>query len=99
MFILGIITGILLTLICGYALWREYRSLCKKFGPRTYQVAGFSTTPKNNIYLIDFYLTNDVICHGYSKKCPPANAHANELTVTIRNYHTRRNLYRVFWKL
>lgn len=99
MFFLGIITGILLTIVCGYAIWREYRSLCKKFGPRTYQVCNFSTVARNNIYLIDFYLADGIVCHGYSKKCPPVNATANELTVTIRNYHAGRGLYRVFWKL
>ena len=99
MFFLGLITGICLTIVSGYALWRKYLSLCKKFGPRTYQVAKFSAVTENNVYRIDFYLTDDIICQGYSKKCPPFNAKPEELTVTIRNYHSRRGLYRVFWNL
>lgn len=103
MFILFFFLGMLFTIACIYALFRAFTKLKKKFAPRKYHVAAFSVNQTDGIYLMDFYLSDDLsdeaIRHGYTKKCPPLNAKPEDLTVTIRSYHQTRGLYRVFWTL
>jgi hypothetical protein len=48
---------------------------------------------------MNFKLSEDGICKGYTKKCPPQGISADDLVVMVRKYHEGRGLYRVFWKL
>lgn len=103
MLILVFFLGMFFTIACVYALFKAFTKLKKKFAPRKYRVAAFSVNQTDGIYLMDFYLSDDLsdetIRHGYTKKCPPPDARPENLTVKIRSYHPTRKLYRVFWSL
>ena len=96
MLLLGIFIGILLSIGGNCVAFKYLKYLKKKFAPPSYPVIEFYRQPQNGIYRIDFAL-GDNIYQGYSKKCPPLTSPEN-LQVSIRNYSTKRRLYRVFWR-
>ena len=99
MFFIGIVCGILLCVVILAVGVKIYQAALTKFSPRWYQIKEFSTErdEKTGVYQMSFYLTDDIILHGYTKKSPPQNISPRELEAKIRTYHHSRG-YRLFWR-
>lgn len=100
--------GIMITIVIGFFIilvvnaceYLVYKYIIDKFAPPTYRIHSYETTPDStNVYRMRFYLTDDVIKEGYTKKCPPAGTLPEQLTARIRTFHPKRCSYRLFWKL
>jgi hypothetical protein len=101
MLLFGIFLGILITLLFVYLYSKLMTYFRDKFtATRWYPVACYKSIPeKDGTYQMNFKLSEDGICKGYTKKCPPQGISADDLVVMVRKYHEGRGLYRVFWKL
>lgn len=101
MLLFGIFLGIVIASLVMYLYQKLMNYFRDKFtATRWYPVACYKSIPeKDGTYQMNFKLSEDGICKGYTKKCPPQGISADDLVVMVRKYHEGRGLYRVFWKL
>ena len=101
MLLLGTIIGMAIVSFFMYLYKKLMNYFRDKFtSTRWYPVTCYKSIPEEDgTYQMNFKLSEDSICKGYTKKCPPKGISADDLVVMVRKYHEGRGLYRVFWKL
>jgi hypothetical protein len=101
MLLLGTFLGVMIASFFMYLYKKVMAYLRNKFtATRWYPVACYKSIPEEDgTYQMNFKLSEDSICKGYTKKCPPSDVTADDLIVMVRKYHEVRGAYRVFWKL